>query len=123
MTLTEIHNKTFELFTWKSDQENFGRFEYWRSFADHVERSEPFTGDCDNFALTCAELLMRNGYEKDQISIAVCQTETGGWHLVTLYGNLVFDNRYNSIMELESLPHYTWDKYMNMSDIGVWKKF
>ena len=123
MTPEKIHAKVLRLFTWAPDKETFGRFEYWSSFADDVEQGKPFAGDCDNFALTCAELLARAGYDKADIAIAFCQTETGGYHLVCLYKNTwVLDNRYSDVRDVGSLP-YEWVSGMSMAEVGVFREF
>ena len=121
MTPEQIHAQVLRLFTWAPDQETFGRFEYWSSFADDVEQGKPFTGDCDNFSLTCAELLARAGYDKEDIAIAFCQTETGGYHLVCLYGDKILDNRQRSVANATLVP-YVWKSAMYLNEPGTWRE-
>ena len=121
MNPEQIHAKVLRLFTWAPDQETFGQFDYWSSFADDVEQDKPFTGDCDNFALTCAELLARAGYDKEDIAIAFCQTETGGYHLVCLYGDKMLDNRQRSVANATLVP-YTWKSAMYLNEPGTWRE-
>ena len=121
MTPEKIHAKVLRLFTWAPDQETFDRFEYWSSFADDVEQGKPFTGDCDNFALTCAELLVREGYDKEDVRLVTCWVETGGYHIVCTHKGYVLDNRQRNIMHWGQMP-YKWDKAMVLSEPGVWRK-
>ncbi len=121
MTPEQIHAKVLRLFTWAPDQETFGRFDYWSSFADDVEQNKPFRGDCDNFALTCAELLVRQGYDKEDVRLVACWVETNEYHLVCTHKGYVLDNRQRHIMHWGMVP-YRWDKAMVLSEVGVWRE-
>ncbi len=58
--MKDVFRQVKRKFIWMSDQENYGIPEHWKSYADEVQGGQVFQGDCDNFALTCAELLLRN---------------------------------------------------------------
>ena len=98
--------------------------EHWTSHADEVDAGEDFRDDCDGFALTCAELLMRAGYSKKDVMIIYCTTETGEQHLVcgvneddTTY---ILDNRYDRIYKYTNVPGYTWKYSMHFDRPGIW---
>ena len=69
-------------FRYASDKKTSGKFEYWRSAADEVIGT--WEGDCDDYALTAAELLIERGVDPSAVSIAYCKVETGEGHLVCL---------------------------------------
>lgn len=123
--MRELADKIFkqvkDLFIWTSDMEVFKVSDFWRSFANEVERGEIFKGDCDDFSLSCAELLIRKGIEKSKIRLALCIVETGDGHLVCIVDNFVLDNRQRSVMEWDKLP-YQWIESMRMDELGVWRK-
>lgn len=120
MTTEEIHAKVLGLFDYQTDKETFGFSEYWSSFADAVAKNERFQGDCDNFAMTCAELASRNGFDPQTILLALCWTETDEYHAVCIVGETLMDNRYNAPFNWRRAP-YRWDKAMRMSEPGVWR--
>jgi predicted transglutaminase-like cysteine proteinase len=105
----EIHAKVYKLFTYVSDQVNFGVPEHWTSHASSVRSGIPFSDDCDGFALTCAELLLE--YNP---AIAYCVTKTGEGHLVCILNSWVLDNRYPLPYKLDS--RYKWKQFMYMDD-------
>lgn len=120
MKIEQIHRKVLRLFRWAPDQETFDRWEYWSSFADDVQTDKPFVGDCDNFALTCAEVLLREGYDAEDVRLALCWTETGEYHAVCVCKGIVLDNRRRFTVHWGKLP-YKWDKGMRLSEPGTWR--
>ena len=116
----QVFRQVQRLFIWTCDLENFGVPEYWKSFADEVERGEVFRGDCDNFALTCGELLHRQGIEPKLIRIALCWVENGGYHAVCICDGWVLDNRQRAVWRWNQLQRYKWDKSMRLDQPGVW---
>ena len=120
MTTEQIHAKVLRLFSYAADKETFGYTDYWSSFATHVEAGQPFTGDCDNFAMTCAELAVRNGYAPSKVLLALCWTEEDVYHAVCIVGNRLLDNRYSRPFDWRRAP-YRWDRAMRLSEPGVWR--
>lgn len=116
----KIHRQVRNHFIWTADKKTFGELEHWRSFADEIERGEVFMGDCDDFCLACAELLIRQEADPAKVRIALCKVETGGGHLVCIADGWALDNRERSIISWDLLP-YTWIKYMRMDNPGKWK--
>lgn len=122
MTPQEIHKQVMGLFTYQSDKETFGYTDYWSSFADSVEKNEPFKGDCDNFAMTCAEIAARNGHDKKNVMLALCWVnETNEYHAVCIIGSMLLDNRYSEPFDWTWAP-YKWDKAMRLSEPSVWRE-
>ena len=122
--MTQIVRDVFRqvrgLFIWQSDQETFGVPEYWSSFADDVEQGKVFRGDCDNFALTCGELLVRQGVARNLLRVALCWTETGEYHAVCIADDWCLDNRQRAVWHWSRLP-YKWDRSMRLDEPGVWR--
>lgn len=119
-SIHSIHHRVLRLFTWAPDKETFGTPEHWQSFADDVETGKAFHGDCDNFALTCAELCHRAGYAPEDIQLGLCRTETGEMHLVAIVGPDCLDNRRRWVVPWRRIP-YQWIRTMRMSEIGTWR--
>ena len=117
-----VFRQVCRLFIWQCDTETFGVPEYWSSFADDVEAGKVFRGDCDNFALTCGELLARQGVPKGRIRIALCWVETGGYHAACICDQHVLDNRQRAVWHWTQLRGYEWDKSMGLDEPGVWRK-
>jgi predicted transglutaminase-like cysteine proteinase len=118
----KVHSKVKRLFTYKSDKEQFPDFwDHWKSWADEVEANQLFSDDCDGFCLTCAELLIRQGAKPEDVTICDVTTETGGRHLVCVYGSWVLDNRYYYVPYWKDL-NYEWRRSMRMDEPGTWRK-
>jgi|GEM_PF-1663521 len=71
----------------------------------------PGHGDCEDYALTWREELVRAGLPRAALDIAVAETEQGEIHAVlaihTDHGTIVFDNRHKTPKPWASLP-YAW---------------
>jgi len=117
----KIHQQVKSHFIWTSDMENYGVPEHWRSYADEIEKGDVIRDDCDAFALTCAELLIRQDADKNDIYLIFCLTETGGGHLICVYDGWVLDNRQRDIIAWDKLP-YTFIKSMQLAEVGTWRK-
>ena len=116
----KVHRQVKDLFIWTADKEVFGESDHWKSFADEVERGDVFKGDCDDFSLSCSELLIRQGTDPTKIRIAYCKTETGVGHLVCICDGWVIDNRQRDIIAWDDLP-YEWHKSMRIDEKGIWR--
>jgi len=120
-TIETTYNQVLNLFTYRYDSEQFpGVPDDWRSYADDVELGIPFQDDCDGFALTVAELLIRRSVPADSVSLAICETETSTGHLVCMVDGLLLDYRRPLFLAWDK-ANYTWYGYMKMSTPGVWK--
>jgi predicted transglutaminase-like cysteine proteinase len=100
------------------------REKQWTSHADSVEAGEVFKDDCDGFALTCAELLRRRGVPKSEVSLVVCNTTSGGDHLVCgLAANgstWILDCNEHHIYDWVD-SGYQWKYIMNLDYRGIWR--
>jgi predicted transglutaminase-like cysteine proteinase len=121
LTIQEVFDKVRNLFIYIPDQEQFNIPDDWRSHADEVDNNQVFRDDCDGFAMTCAEVLVRNGINKDLVKLVYCLTETEDGHLVCVVDNKLLDNRQRCLWNWNEVP-YTWVSSMKMSDPGIWRK-
>ena len=118
----EIFYKVMRHFVWVSDKELHPTYwDHWDSYADEIERGETVKGDCDNFAMTCAELLVRAGIDKHLIRLAACQLWSGENHLVCIAAGWCLDNTQRGVWAWNTMP-YTWISSMRMDEPGVWRK-
>lgn len=117
-----LHRKMGRLFTYRSDQSKHGRFEHWASHADAVRNDEPFTGDCDDYALTIAELLVERGADPAKVAIVFCRTENDEPHLACLYKGWILDNRNGWPVDWSRIG-YDYLRIMRMSAPGEWRAF
>jgi predicted transglutaminase-like cysteine proteinase len=108
----------FSCFVYEADEE-----EEWTSHADAVESGLTFKDDCDGFALTCAELLIRRGISREDVSLIVCNT-TGGGHLVCGFAadgtTWILDNNVDHIYDWVN-SRYVWRYFMKLNDRSKWR--
>jgi predicted transglutaminase-like cysteine proteinase len=132
--LEAIQKKVWDKFTYIPDKKNYMQTEHWTSHADKVENDEKFKDDCDGFALTCAELLIKGGISKDNVMICYVICENDEAHLVcgctieTEAGKktYILENRHKQIYnwdDRKSGPKaYKWLYFMKFSKPGKWRK-
>ena len=106
------------LYTYDSDQ--WGVPERWDSHADEVERGETFKGDCEDFGMTCIDLLLRHGIEPEHCRLATCWTETNEYHGVAVVHGWLLDNRMRTLRPWSTVP-YKWHKSMRLDKPGEWR--
>lgn len=110
--IDEVNRRINSQVQYVSDPEQFGKPDFW----EIVENQ----GDCDDYALTKRNELMKLGYSADDLRIATCWAEDefgnpgqGEYHAVlviyTDFGDYVLDNRYEEVMPWDQLP-YDWHK-------------
>ena len=121
LSIQEVFTKVRNLFIYTPDQEQYHKPEDWRSHADAIDNNQVFKDDCDGFAMTCAEILVRNNINKDLIRLVLCQIETQEYHCVCIADNMLLDNRQRSLWNWNEVP-YTWISSMKMSEPGMWRK-
>lgn len=98
-SVSDVFYRVKKLFNYASDSETFGKTEHWADFANDVEAGQAFTGDCDDFALTCLVVGIENGQFKPELCrIARVATESCPApypfdHAVAIYDEYVLDNR------------------------------
>lgn len=83
-------------------------------------------GDCDDYALTKRQRLLKAGWPSSALRIAVVRTETGIGHAVlvasTTDGDFVLDNRTN-VMKPWYATHLYWIKIQSQDDPRKWMTF
>jgi predicted transglutaminase-like cysteine proteinase len=108
--IARVHEDMKFLFKYTPDIELYGKPEFWA-----VMNSDNM-GDCEDFSLTCRQLLIDKGWERSMLRPACCWTETGGYHAVLVAdiegAAYVLDNRQKSVLPWEDLP-YKWDKILS----------
>ncbi len=101
-TLTRVFHGVHERIT--PEEEPPGQ-DIWRVVEGHG------FGDCEDYALSWREELVRAGLPRGALDIAVAETEQGEIHAVlaihTDRGTIVFDNRHKTPRPWASLP-YAW---------------
>jgi predicted transglutaminase-like cysteine proteinase len=83
----------------------------------------PYTGDCNDYAVTKRHELLRNGLPARALRLAVVKTTSGSGHLVlfvaTTKGDLVLDSLAETIVPWQS-TNYRWMKMQSASDARIW---
>ena len=100
--------------TYKTDLEQYDTPEFW------VEAGT--IGDCEDYALLKRKVLLKNGFARKDLHLALCWDETNTYHCVLLCrtdkGWFVLDNRYTLPIPPKTLQ-YVWDKALDEVD-GKW---
>jgi predicted transglutaminase-like cysteine proteinase len=83
----------------------------------------PFTGDCNDYAVTKRHQLLQSGLPARALRLAVVKTKSGSGHLVlfvaTTKGDLVLDSLTEAIVPWQSTD-YQWIKIQSASDARIW---
>ncbi len=85
----------------------------------------PTSGDCDDYAVSKRQHLLRAGWPSGALRIATARTPSGVGHAVlvvsTTQGDLVLDNRTNVVKPWKSVD-LKWIKIQSHEDPRVWLK-
>ena len=99
---------------YKTDLEQYFKPEFW------VEAGT--FGDCEDYALLKRAYLLEQGFNRKDLHLACCWTETGAYHCVLLCrtdnGWFSLDNRF-ATPQIPSKCGYAWDKALN-EETGKW---
>jgi predicted transglutaminase-like cysteine proteinase len=83
----------------------------------------PFTGDCNDYAVTKRHELLQSGLPAKALRLAVVRMKSGSGHLVllaaTTKGELVLDSLTEAIVPWQS-TNYQWMKIQSASDARIW---
>jgi predicted transglutaminase-like cysteine proteinase len=83
----------------------------------------PFTGDCNDYAVTKRHELLLSGLPAKALRLAVVKMKSGSGHLVllaaTTRGELVLDSLTDAIAPWQSTD-YRWMKIQSASDARIW---
>mgnify|MGYP006442901509 CR=1 FL=1 len=120
MLADEVHSQLIRQFVWTPDKEQFGQAEYWTSLKDGVDAGETVRGDCDDFSITAAEMLVERGAERGSVSVATCLTPSGP-HMVCLLDGWMIDNRQRHVIDWRDAD-YTWLSVMRLDEPGTWRR-
>ena len=121
-----------QYFVYRPDLEGFNKPDDWRSQAAHI--GSPYYGDCDDLAMTAADLAVQRGIDPARVRVALCLTEVGQWcaepppydHMVCLIDDegdgytMALDNRQRRVERWDRLG-YRWHSAMRLSERGVWR--
>lgn len=103
--LAEVHWSATTSFRYVSDQEQYGRKEYWTLPTN--------AGDCEDLVLAMRHDLIARGWPRSALRMSMVVTENGESHLVlvatTGSGDYVLDNRQKHVLPWSDLP-YAWVK-------------
>lgn len=141
--LSRVHARVQRNFIWVADRDQYGRPDHWQGFADNVRAGRPARGDCEDFAITCAEILRDDhGVDPAQLRLVYCKTARAG-HMVLAVdrvvlgsgprigagevpgpdpgtATVVLDNRQRRPVEWTGLG-YRWISGMRLSEPGAWR--
>tara|TARA_R110002124_G_scaffold124481_5_gene283467 strand:+ start:132 stop:545 length:414 start_codon:yes stop_codon:yes gene_type:complete len=125
----KVHALVEKRFTYVHDDKQYMMNEHWTSHANEVLAGDGFSDDCDGFSNTCAELLIKEGIDKKDVSVIYCVTETGEDHLVcgvAIEGKTwILENRHNKCYDWAGSfkpGKYEWKYFMKFDDPGQWFK-
>lgn len=103
--LAEVHWTATTSIRYVSDQEQYGRKEYWTLPTD--------AGDCEDLVLVMRHDLIERGWPRSALRMSMAVTEKGENHLVLVVttdsGDYVLDNRQQRVLPWSDLP-YAWVK-------------
>lgn len=101
--LDEIHEMVYKNFTYKTDKRQYGLEEHWVMPEDSYDGTQPFTGDCEDFALACRKLVRDAGIDNSRL--VYCKDETGEGHGVLEVEGWILDNRQRSVVSNDRLTN------------------
>lgn len=126
LTFNELQNIFLKVkinFKWVSDEENHKEFDYWHSLIKEIELGKLAIGDCEDFAITCLELLYKNNADLKDLRLLTCWIPTIGYHAVAGYDDkdttYIFDNNQVKVVKFSDL-NYTWHLSYRL-DEKVWR--
>lgn len=130
MSLVEETKQLVDLhLNYVTDEENHGKVEHWQSHADEILAGNGYQadGDCDDFALTYADMLVRAGIERRRISIEYVEIRNYGGHLVCVVDDhKVLDNNFPNVRMKTTLRRregYRFVSRMRLDQLGVWEEY
>lgn len=135
--IDEVFNLVRSRIQYDSDENVFGKAEYWKSWKDEILAGRKnIKDDCDGFALTFAELFLEKGFEKKNVAICFCAIKEDGnptveYHLLCKVKAddgfwYVVDNNVNRPQRRLNAGGYgwsfVWDSCMYCDQPKVWVK-
>lgn len=126
--IEQVFRRVRDCFIWQSDKDTYGIAEYWNDFAENVLTGKVTSGDCEDFALTCLIVGIReHGFAPEKCRIARVLTEIGNRnlpfdHAVAIYDGQVLDNRQRGVVPISYLNHYRFYDYCRIP-ITEWYRY
>jgi predicted transglutaminase-like cysteine proteinase len=99
-------------FTYVTDQQQYGRSEYWEDYdkiISVVENNASLTSDCEGYAMALMQMSIRAGF---QARLILCKTEDNQGHCICEVASpdmtqaYYFDNRLIKIVSRDQLMDY-----------------
>ena len=128
--LRTVHALVQRHFVWAPDRETYGKPDHWEGFAAAVRRGDLARGDCEDFAITCAELLRDDhGVDPAALRLVYCITPRAGHMILCVDGvetqagetvTVALDNRQRAPVEWRGLG-YRMVSGMRLSEPGEWQ--
>ena len=104
-----------------SDKSLYGRPDVWA--VPRLRRGARLAGDCEDYVLAKREALIRAGFSRDRLSIALARTPQGEDHAVLLLafpdGDYVLDNRDSRVLHW-SQARLVWQARQRPGDLLQW---
>lgn len=128
-----VHAMAVGRLDYAPDLQTHGRADDWRSYAAELlaQPDARYRGDCDDCAITAAELAVHFGVPANAVRIVMVDTQKRGNpaasdHMVCALGaagvaSLVIDNRVTAGPIRWDMLDYTWGVGMRASEPGTWR--
>ena len=124
--LARIVRECHEQYTYVSDEDKYGQVERWADHSADVIGGRAWTGDCEDWAITCLGMMMLEGFQKDKCGLAYVTIRDQG-HAVVWYeaptGELFYADCNSKAVHLAKDNTMTWISYMRMSSPTQWLAF
>lgn len=128
--ISEAFHNVRRSFIWLSDQDNFGKRDFWQDFHQHVGIGLQFQGDCDDFALTVlVHGIEQYGFDPHKCQVARVATEAAPAaadidHAIAIYDGYALDNRQRKPIRVEDLARvYRFYDYSPLPLTGTWFRY
>ncbi len=113
--LVQINNYVNHKITPVSDQDLYGKLEYW---------TFPKTkGDCEDYVLLKRHLLMARGWPSGSLLITVVRDENGDGHAIltarTSQGDFILDNKKDTVQAWNEIPYRFYKRQSSLNPL-VW---
>jgi predicted transglutaminase-like cysteine proteinase len=112
--------RTYQRFTWVSDQQHHGVREWWPASKDVAKYPSPLLGDCDDYALACRVELREAGVATRLLS---CVTARGTGHLVCEAGGWILDCQRRNAYRWDDNPlRHEWRRISGYETGDPWRE-
>jgi predicted transglutaminase-like cysteine proteinase len=120
--LNDAFREVKKSFIYTSDEAQYQKREHWAIMTKRTDGH--YYGDCEDFALTCRSILLKKGWSKSNLRLALCWDENGAYHCVCVATvddtDYIIDNRARHISKFKD-SNYKWDRIQD-ADSSHWDK-